>query len=352
MVSLELRNRAVGMVVAGKQPSEVAKILGVSKASVNRWCSRSQAGKSLQDAPRSGRPSALSRVGKIVVAKSVGKRWHSVRKLSTKLTNKGHPVSRESVRRYLKNNLGLKSYSRPKKPFLTQKMRTARLKFARDHAHWTTSDWENVLWSDECYFHLFPKSNSSTDRVWSASGDDIEPVRTVKHPPKVMVWGMFSASGVSKLHFVPQGQTVNGQYYREMILAKEGLEAVQRVDEIGPISSRRLFCLMSAATFMQDSAPPHVTRENYLWLDMNFPKYWRKGEWPGNSPNLNPIENLWAIMKEKVGTLKPASTLSCLKKQLLKTWETLDESVLKNLAQSMPQRMKKVIAVKGDFIGY
>ena len=97
------------------------------------------------------------------------------------------------------------------------------MKFARDHIGWTEDDWKNVIWSDESFFYLFPKSNSSTDRIWASSASEIESGQSVKHSPKVMVWGMFSSCGVSNLHFVPPGVNVNSDYYREKILAEEGL---------------------------------------------------------------------------------------------------------------------------------
>jgi transposase len=352
MSRLELRCRAIGMLEAGSTQVKVAESLGVSLASVKRWWKRNSVGESLEDRSRSGRPSAISRVAKIVIAKSVGKRRQSTRKLASRLTQKGYPVSRESVRRYLKKDLGLKSISRPRKPFLTPRMREARLKFAHAHLKWTIDDWQNVLWSDECFFHLFPRSNSSTDRVWIQNGQNIEASRTVKHSAKVMVWGMFSYHGLSKLHFVPTGQTVNAQYYRENILAKEGLEAIQRKVRTGPLSERKLFQNMSRAIFMQDSAPPHVTKETYRWLDLNFPCYWKKGEWPGNSPDLNPIENLWSIIKQELSLLSPASSLETLKMQLRNSWSNINPDYLQNLVKSMPERMKKVVENRGDFIGY
>ena len=36
------------------------------------------------------------------------------------------------------------------------------------------------------------------------------------------------------------------------------------------------------------------------WCAEHFPRFWRKVEWSGNSPDLNPIENLCSILKDRL----------------------------------------------------
>lgn len=75
-------------------------------------------------------------------------------------------------------------------------------------------------------------------------------------------------------------------------------------------------------------------------------------EWPGNSPDLNPIENLWGIMKKKIVQQKPSS-LHVLKTSLLNVWEhDIFQDLLENLVDSMPKRVKMVIKNKGGPLKY
>ena len=351
MSQIGLRYRAIGMIEGGMTQRQVAKSLKVGLRSIARWWKSHKSGQSLHDKPRSGRPEKIHHVAKQVISLSIGKRGQSTRKLARRLTSKGYSVSRETVRRHLKNEINLKAYRRPRKPRLTEKMKKARIEFAKSKLNWTLNDWKNVLWSDESSFQLFPPSNPNCDRVWLHSPSKVPPTFTVKHPPKVMVWGMFSYRALSQLHFVPQKQSVTSQYYREEILSKTAMEAMSRSRMNGSLVSRKILKCTSNAIFMQDSAPPHTAVANQVWLSEHFPLYWRKGEWPGNSPNLNPIENLWAIMKNRVAEMRPATTLDQLVRQLNLAWSSLDETILENLVASMPNRMKKVLQMKGDYIG-
>jgi transposase len=280
---IEVRARAVGMVEAGMTHSAVAKSVGVSQSSVKRWWRRHNKNESLQDKPRCGRPQKISGVIKHVISKAIGKRGQSTRKLSARLTKKGYPVSRETVRRHMRHNLGLHSYRRTKRPLLTAKMKKARIAFAKDKLSWTYEDWKRMLWSDESFFELFPTSNAAGDKVWAHCKEDVPAIVTVKHSPKIMVWGMFSHWALSDLHFVPPNTSVNKDYYREEILAKTAASAMSRTEENGSVTTRKMLEDTSTAIFMQDSAPPHVAIVNQVWLQSNFPSYWRKGEWPRNS---------------------------------------------------------------------
>jgi hypothetical protein len=61
-------------------------------------------------------------------------------------------------------------------------------------------------------------------------------------------------------------------------------------------------------------------------------------DWPGNSLDLNPIENLWAIMESKLKQDPAITSLPLLIKEM---WVTLPKPLMFKLAHSMPLRIKK-----------
>ena len=66
-------------------------------------------------------------------------------------------------------------------------------------------------------------------------------------------------------------------------------------------------------------------------------------EWPGNSPDLNPIENLWMIMKRKVRNYQPKS-LQDLIFYIKRVWcQEITPQLCQKLVNSMPSRVSAVL---------
>ena len=81
---------------------------------------------------------------------------------------------------------------------------------------------------------------------------------------------------VSELHVVPQKTAINGDYYRQSILEKEYLRAINRRGETGTIIQRALVPDPSQAVFMQVGAPTHTAKKTQDWCRDNLPSFWAK----------------------------------------------------------------------------
>ena len=347
-LALEVKNKAIGLLLAGKTQREVAKRFKVTTRTVKRWWRKEKHGESQKDKQRSGRPKKLTRVAKIVIAKSLAKKRQTARKLAARLSAKGHVCSKATVHRYLTKDLGARAYRRPIVPKLSPLNISQRLNFCKDHKKWKDEDWKNVLFSDESPFELGHPPNRKNSVIYAKDREDVAPVPKSKFSEKLMVWGMIGPWGVSELHVAPPGTRIDATYYREIILKEYMLPAIGKRANRGSILKKNMAPDMSRAIFQQDGARCHTAAVNEEWLREHVDNYWAKGVWPANSPDLSPIENVWAILQNKVDEVDPPpSTLTALEKILKDAWSEISPEVLENLYKSMPGRVQAVLESKG-----
>ena len=94
--------------------------------------------------------------------------------------------------------------------------------------------------------------------------------------------------------------------------------------------------IQGCTIFQQDGAPAHKAKKVSVWLREHGITLL---DWPGNSPDLNPIENLWVLMKKKMAE-KNCSSIEELKSHLKTIWVTdISVELCQSLAMSMPPRI-------------
>ena len=99
---------------------------------------------------------------------------------------------------------------------------------------------------------------------------------------------------------------------------------------------------------LQDNDPKHNSRIVKKFLDEEVPEVI---DWPSNSPDANPIENLWSVIKRRVEKRRP-SNLNELNKFLHDEWNKIDMIIINNLIKSMKSRCLALIESKGERIDY
>ena len=74
-------------------------------------------------------------------------------------------------------------------------------------------------------------------------------------------------------------------------------------------------------------------------------------DWPSCSPDLNPIENLWTVLKKRILN-RPPKTIEDVKNYVDIEWGTFDPEFIVNFTKSMRKRCDLVIAAQGKRINY
>ena len=126
-------------------------------------------------------------------------------------------INRESVRRIVKNELGLKPYKLQKVQLLTEKMKEIRVQ--RSQLLLKRAAGQDVLFTDEKIFTIEAVHNHQNDRIWAENPPLSDAIVThSQHASSVMVWAGICASGKTPLIFVDPGVKINKEYYLTEIL--------------------------------------------------------------------------------------------------------------------------------------
>ncbi|WIA23252.1 hypothetical protein OEZ85_000023 [Tetradesmus obliquus] len=200
--------------------------------------------------------------------------------------------------------------SRPAmQPLITLKSMKKRVSWSSVHKQANT-DWQGVAALDSTYFTLH--GSTPGGKFWHLNGQ--KPIRFRPNKSQQLhVYAAISAHGKTALHFASGTPGLKPQYSR---ITKQG----QTVKLVG----------VGAQEFQE--------------------LMWEKPV-PETSPDLNPIENVWGIMKQQVYR-QQYTKLEELKAAVLLAWAALPQSTLRNLMAGMHKRVEKVLRLRGGYIGH
>ncbi len=191
---------------------------------------------------------------------------------------------------------------------------------------WKNYDFNDIFMTDESLFQL----HRNKIKVWSSSRAPRPTKAIPKFSPKIMVWGAISFRGFY-LKIVDGNGTINGQKYCHI------------VDEFKDYANT---LYPNGWIIEQDGATPHTARETLKFFQDTNIQYL---QWPPNSPDLTPIENVWQVLKNSVERKNPRNVQE-LRQYILESQHEITPEMRSNLMNSIQKRLEVCSARGGKLI--
>jgi transposase len=335
------RIRILLLTEKGRTNAEIAEELAVSEATIKRTRARWRELESVHDRPRSGRSTVLTDRQKRYFFQLFRTRQITSPDEAAKFAvGAGLPtVSGHTIAKAMREK-GLRPYTMQHKPLLTPAHKAARLEFALARRGMTAALWRRVIFSDETY--IYRLGTAPSRYVWCLSDDDFAEWRVTPTAKfgggSIMVWAAISIHGLSNIVAV-QGNLNAAGYLA--ILKQHLLPLVHRDFPNGD------------AIFMQDNAACHTAGDVMEWIDG---QHFGHMEWPANSPDLNPIEHVWALFKKAVARQPIPANKDALWENIQRAahdfWSPERTAQIAHMIETMPARLEAVIAANGGVTRY
>lgn len=321
-----LKGKVSALQEHGMSDRQISSSVGVPRSTIYKW---KRSNFSLHRKPGSGRPRKTSPQSD----DSIVSLARSDPNMSSSEIRQGSEasVSARTVQRRLRE-ADFRSLKKPSAVELTDSHKRARLQWAMRHCHWR-SQWDRVVWSDEASVYL--RRRDGRLRIWMKRGCRIPDhlvLPVTQGGGRLLIWGAIWTNGRTELHI--QRENMNSERY---------VQVLERF--IYPLSFR----LGDPSTdwwLMDDNATCHRSAVTNSYKSQASI---RTLSWPARSPDLNPIENMWSLLKRRVRRLLlPGDDLLRLENLLKEEWNEISQATVNRLIGSMPTRVHDVIELSGE----
>jgi DDE superfamily endonuclease/Homeodomain-like domain len=346
--------------------TEIAHRVGCSLPTVRKWLQRHNNKEPMTIAPKSGRKRVLTEASEqLVLNMLTDGNGSSAQQVSKQLcadqvtTRSVHKTTLIRAAKRAASRQDKKLWVRKGQPFkgLTQATQQKRLAFARANLN---TDWRKVMFSDRKKFHFRYPGSKVKPSQWQlgAASSSSGGVNQPNHPQCVNLYCGMCRHGVTVVHVVAGSSKHTSSHTNKQgksarnITTGEYKEVLQQTLLPG---GKKLFTTQGISTWVlqQDNDPTHrcAAAELEQYNKDNASSVQLLKPWPPSSPDLNPIENLWAWVQREVDQ-KGCNSYEELEAAVIDTIAAVPKQHLVNLCDSMPKRLQAVVEKQGDLTKY
>lgn len=341
-----------------------AKDAGVNVRAARRWIERWKKTSSVKSGSSTGRPRVLTAAAQdAALDLLIGKPAKTAKDVARILYSKGitdKVVSANTIIRGAKeaaarrgDKVQVERGDPPKA--LTWATIQKRIEFCKKHLSF---NWRACMFTDRKRFlYKFPGQAVSKWR-WVLKGAPRQGVHSPNHPQCVNVYAGITAFGATICHVVAGTSKHKTTYTNKQGRTASNITAQEYADVLTKTllpEGRRIFSSqgISTWTFQQDNDPSHKQAGAVIkeWNSKQSASVQLLCNWPPNSPDLNPIENLWAAVSAKLDAMG-CKTFEEFKVAVEQTVKEEGRKLGPALVKSMAKRVRDCLAAEGGKINY
>jgi len=254
--------------------------------------------------------------------------------ICNELIKRGYCVQAKSVQRDLVI-LKMTSYVRKKVPTRSPDTEKARYKFCVAQLKKGKAVLRSYCFSDE---HGTSTNDHSDRRQWADTADQVIPRENLRihNAHRLQVWACIGVGYKSPIIFLKKNQARDDDDKKSF--RQNATTYVTKC--LSKVASQ----LQPPRIFQQDGATCHTAGRVYRYLDT-------KGVmvligWPPYSPDLNPIEEVWAELDRRISNLHP-QTAQQLEEATRAAWASIPQSMIDNYVLSFEAKCRKCVKNRG-----
>ena len=335
-LDLNARKRIIVLSRNGSSSSEIhhrlrQEDIHVTKRSINRLLQKFRDHGSILDLPRRRREKIITDEMKTLIDEWMEGDDELTAKGLKSLLEQKHmatlKVSLSTIKRARRDNGWLSTH--PHYCQLIREVNRVKRKEWCEQQLANNEEFRNVIFSDECTVQLEHHGKLCFRRRSQPRKLKGRP----KHPAKIHLWGGISVCGATQI--VMFSGNMDAIRYGEILKASL-LPFIRQCHPTG----HRLY---------QDNDPKHTSRYISNFFETNGIVWWKS---PPESPDLNPIENIWGSLKQYLRTQYKPHNLGELKQGIMQFWNTLTPQVCEKYISHLKKVIPKVVEMNGHPSGY